>query len=472
MPDIVTSKTFVDGEKGITAAKLNQIISGSVIQPAFYSAKPSSATLDPTDVLLELKGTGAYAQITGTQLASSVAGQLPLADATQNGMLRQVSGNTTDVVDGTNHCVPIASMPGITQMRLRSFNSIGNPTFEVDQRTVGVGISAPTTVTFAQDRWGFFKAGGTTMAASANRSAVGQVILPGTNFAVSANYLRTTLTAAQATLGASDALWVNQSIEGPVLRELIGDVHSVSLLVRSSVAGLTFGLALRDSTGTRSLTKLCTIPSANTWTLIQLPNLPVWAAGGSFPLSPGGIGYSLLITLAAGTTLTAPANDTWQNGNFTGALGQANFAAQAVNSTFDIAFVQHEPGAFCTTLIDKPFMQNLDECLRYFCKSYAYAQALGSATAQACLNFTVFAGGFATLPSGYASFPKELAKSPTMTIYASGGAINNVLDGVAATNRVVNSTTSTTRYLSQITLATASVAGNIIQFHYTADTGW
>jgi hypothetical protein len=109
MPDIVTSKTFVDGEKGITAAKLNQITSGAVIQPAFYSAKPSSPTLDPTDVFLELKANGAFAQISGAQIASSVAGQLALADTTQNGMLRKLSGLATDFVDGTNNCQDLIS---------------------------------------------------------------------------------------------------------------------------------------------------------------------------------------------------------------------------------------------------------------------------------------------------------------------------------------------------------------------------
>ena len=63
-----------------------------------------------------------------------------------------------------------------------------------------------------------------------------------------------------------------------MFRELAGDVHSVSLLVRSSVAGLKFGLILRDSpTTTKTLAKLCTIPSSGTWTLIQLPNNSILA---------------------------------------------------------------------------------------------------------------------------------------------------------------------------------------------------
>jgi hypothetical protein len=129
---------------------------------------------------------------------------------------------------------------------------------------------------------------------------------------------------------------------------------------------------LRDNPATRSITKLCTIPTAGAWTLITLPNLPTVAAGGNWNFSTGAIGYELDITLAAGSTLTSPANDVWQNGNFIGALGQDNFCAKAVNSVFYVAFIQHEPGLLCTTLIDKPFSQNYEECLRYYAKSYDY----------------------------------------------------------------------------------------------------
>ena len=164
-----------------------------------------------------------------------------------------------------------------------------------------------------------------------------------------------------------------------VVRELINDVHSISLLVYSSVAGLKFSVALRDPTDANSLVNLCTIPTANTWTLITLPNLPVWPAGGNFSILPGAQGYNLTVTLACGSTYMAPAAGTWQTGLFLGAPGMSSWVASPVNSTFFLAFVQHEPGALCTTLMDKPFSQNLDECLRYYQKTYAYGTKPGTA---------------------------------------------------------------------------------------------
>jgi hypothetical protein len=307
MADIVTSRTFVDGEKNITAQKLNDIVASSVIQPAFVSAKPSTSTVAPTDNLLVLTAAGGtYAKAPFQTIIDSVNANL-----------------------NTN--------AAIWSVRLRSFQALGNNTFEVDQRNVGNTVANAANNTFIQDRWLIGKSG--TMAYSVGRSsaALPDVVVPGTNFRISNAFLRVTLTTAQASLAATDYTQIYQNVEGCQWRELSNDVHSISLLVRSSVAGLTFGVALRDSAPTKTLTKLCTIPSANTWTLITLPNLPVWPAG-NFSSAPGAIGYTLSIVLAAGSSQMNSANDTWQTIAALGAVGQSSFANSPVNSTFDIAY--------------------------------------------------------------------------------------------------------------------------------------
>src|SRR5215471_13733070 len=102
MPDIVTTQIFADSEKGITATKMNNIIANSTIQTDFIANKPAGSALNPTDQLLELTSGGTYARITGAQLASSVAGQLSLANTSQSGMLHQTSGNIGDYCGGDN----------------------------------------------------------------------------------------------------------------------------------------------------------------------------------------------------------------------------------------------------------------------------------------------------------------------------------------------------------------------------------
>ena len=240
MADLVTSRQFTDGERGITAAKLNDIVASSVIQPAFYTSRPVAPTADPADIALILKG-GAYAQVPISALAGS------------------------------------ATQAQIWDTRLRSFNAIGNPNFEVDQRNafVGIGASIPGTI-FIQDRWISDRNTGTfTGGWSPTTTAVS---VPGTNFWITKTILRFQLTTAQASLAAGDTLGLTQSVEGIYNRELIGDVASLSLLVRSSVANLKFAAILRDGGSTKSLAKLCTLGAANTWTLFQLPNLPALAS--------------------------------------------------------------------------------------------------------------------------------------------------------------------------------------------------
>jgi hypothetical protein len=442
VPDIVTTQTFSDGEKGITATKMNNIIANSVIQPDFVTAKPSSSTLDPTDQLLEVKGAGTYARITGQQLIDSVS-----ASVTQN------------------------ITPTIWSVRLRSLNAAGNPTFECDQVNIGGTVVVANAKTI--DRW-FSSKGGTMVASAAQTSAAaGDVLVPGTNFCITRSFLRITLTTQQATLGASDGLTVYQLIEGPRFRELQYDVHSSQILVRSSVSGLKFGLCLKDAS-TRSLTKLCTIPSANTWTLIQLPNLPVWPSAGAFSSAPGVNGYQLVIALAAGTSATSPANDTWQNGNFYGALGQSNFAASPVNSTFDIAFIQHEPGALCSTPMDCPFGTNYDGdfgCLRYFYKTYELTGALGNTSGVGAKSFQTAAASTAAF--GPIQLPKPMAKVPAYTFYNHAtGAANSVQDGLGTNHAGATAQVPSSNGFLYLSFTTATTSAVQVYTQFTADTGW
>jgi hypothetical protein len=299
----------------------------------------------------------------------------------------------------------------------------------------------------------------------------GQVLLPGTNFTISSAYLRFTLTVQQPTLAAGDFLVLIHNPESIQFRELQNDVHSLQVLVRSSVAGLKFGLALRDPGVAQSLTKLCTIPTADTWTLITCPNLPIWPNAGNFTSSIGNLGYYLILTLASGTTFMAPTNDTWQSGNFFGATGQSNFASQAAGATFDLAFVQHEPGAQCSTPIDKPFTQNLEECLRYFQKSYSYGVKPGTVDNSGRILGFVYGSGY---PWWYTPFKKIMAKVPTIAGYSPAtGALNTVRDESANVDRsITSSIQSGDAGFSGFTLSSFSVNPSYHSYHYLADTGW
>jgi hypothetical protein len=439
MADIVTSRIFADGEKNITAAKLNDIVGSSVIQPAFVSAKPSTSTVAPTDNLLVLTAAqGTYAKAPFQTVIDSVNANL-----------------------NTN--------AAIWSVRLRSFNAIGNPTFEVDQRSVGNFLANPVSGTLFQDRWSYGHAG--TLACSIGRSQPYNVVVPGTNFVITSAVCQMQLTTAQASLGATDYLMISQRIEGPRWRELLADVHSISLLVQSSVAGLNFGVALRDLgpslTTTKSLCLLCTIPSANTPTLITLPNLPGFPSG-NFTSAAGAPSYELDIVFAAGTAYVAPAANTWQNGNFLAPPGIDNFASKPVNSTFLVAFVQHEPGSVCSTLMDCTFEDNYRSALRYYCKSNPYGtlpsanSGIGSSYGTAINTATVVRTGV--------HWPVPMAKTPTVRTFYSGTVNQILIDGQGAVG--VSSVLPDSRRMGTINLSTAATTTNSTYGDWDADTGW
>jgi hypothetical protein len=400
-----------------------------------------------------------------TLLNPATISAIPPASSTTPGLMNVLSGLSTDYVGGDNACHVLSVGP------VRSYNAIGNPTFEVDQRRVGSAISLGPGVNQSNymDRWNASSGGTMTYTV---QQIPANVLLPGTNFFITSKICRFTLTTAQASLGASDFASFQSIVEGQALRELLGDVTSVSLLVRSSVANVKFGLSFWDSPGNYGLVKLCTCGAANTWTLIQFPNLPIWTPSGTFPVTPGSYGYSLQIVLAAGSNQMFPANDVWVATPKYGAVGQSNFSANAVNSTFDIAFVQHEPGPVCNPLIDKPFNQNYDECLRYYQKSYEYSTAIGNTTGGNMI-FGVISASNLSYIIGLPNFLKPLAKTVTPTVYnANTGAVNSVYNSSSGASATTGTVYAGQKGLSLINLATNQVAGNLMSFGYTADTGW
>ena len=96
------------------------------------------------------------------------------------------------LIDSVSASVTQNITPTIWSVRLRSYNALGNPSFEVDQATGGgaLTIGAGTNTV---DRWSAIKVG--TMAATAQKRAE-LIPVPGTSFCISQYYLRITLTTA------------------------------------------------------------------------------------------------------------------------------------------------------------------------------------------------------------------------------------------------------------------------------------
>lgn len=421
-------------------------------QPTYWSLMAQQGATGATGAT---GSTGAQGP-TGPQGNPGVAG--PSTPSANTGNLLALGS------DSLLYLPPSAIQPTIWSARLRSFNSVGNPGMEVDQRNCFAAVSNNIN-SFAQDRWQVNSGG--TMRANTQSNQGGAVIVPGTSFAISQSQLNIVVATTEPTLAAGDFWFLNQVIEGPNWRELSNDVTSISLLVQSTIAGLKFAVSLRNIGGTLSLVKLCTIPTANTWTLITLPNIP--KPSSSFPVTPGSAAYYFSICLASGTTYTAPATDTWQSGNFLGAPGMSNFFATA-GAGFYISFIQHESGSVCTTLQDKPFTVAYDECLRYYQKSGLYGTAFPSSyysrIGDLSLGSTSVYGGL--------NFFKPMAKAPTVNTNGTAAVAGQCYLTASGANVGVASYNVLETGLQYFVLSAAGPATGPVAVlgGWQADTGW
>lgn len=367
-----------------------------------------------------------------------------------------------------------SAMASVISQRTRGYQALGNSTFEVDQRNVNNPIANIAGGTWVCDRWLWMQAAGVTGRAtvySANVSNTTGTIIPGTNFPITKRNLAVQITTSQASLAAADVVGFHQYIEGPNWRELCNDVHSISILVNSTVAPLHFSVALRDNPPTKSLVHLCTVPTANVWTLIPIPGILAFPAG-NFSNAPGVPGYNLVVCLASGSTYIAPSADTWVTGNYVAASGTDNFFANPVNSVFYCAFAQHEPGNICTAPQDLSFATNLSQSQRYYQKSYSYPTAVGTVTNLGDVIGLAIAGS--TNAQFYTPFKCTMAKVPTVTGYSNvSGAVNNVRDNSAGVDRAISSVSVLgDSSFSGFGLASSNAAAANYSYHYTADTGW
>jgi hypothetical protein len=404
---------------------------------------------------------------TGNQLTllnASPPGGIPLATTAVPGLLNSLSGNATDYVNGTNACQPLA--PVIWSVRSRSYNAIGNPNFEVNQRGWAIGAPVlPANGAFLVDRWSVSRSA-TISATFTIGASAGTIVAPGSNFMLGGQVLVIQLGAQQTTLAAGDYFVVQQTIEGSAFRELQQDVHSLSLLINTNAA-LNFSVSLRNSGNTSSLVIPVSAPSGVS--LLTFSNLPVWPGSAFSNITQGTVGYTLSVCLAAGSTFIAPATGSWQSGNYLGASGMDNFLAKPVGNNLVLSFIQHESGSQCSSLLDKPFVQNYDECLRYFSRSYDYGVAVGTNLANS--YFSLLCPGTVQYFLGWVPFPKRMAKVPTVTIYSYTGAINNI-NTVSGDKPVSGAVGLGTGGFGQVNTTAAAAAFSYGQGQFVADTGW
>jgi hypothetical protein len=246
--------------------------------------------------------------------------------------------------------------------------------------------------------------------------------------------LRHTVQVADASIAAGDFYAPGAYIEGQMIADArFGTASARQIVVRfgvrSSLAG-TFGVRLTNSGGTRSYVTTITIAGGEINTdLLRTIVIPGDTSGTW--LTDTGVGLTLQITLAAGTTFQTTAGS-WQAGAFLTTSGQTNFmgTGSATFELFDVGLYVDALAIGVAPAWELPAWDaDLRACQRYWEKSYSYATALASATYTNCSLGSTNSGALNTAQIGVNFIDKR--SGPIFTIYNPlNGVISQMVDTV------------------------------------------
>jgi hypothetical protein len=282
-------------------------------------------------------------------------------------------------------------------------NRIINGAMVISQR--GTSFVSPTSV-YTIDRWEMEENTDGTVTVTQETDAP-------TGFGFSQKF---TVTAADASLGASQDLIVGQYIEGFNTADLVFGSASaatvtLSFWVKSSLTG-TFGGALQNSARTRSYPFTYTISAASTW-----EQKTVTIAGdtsGTWIGATNGIGLRVYFGLGVGSTLSGTAG-AWAAANYYSATGAVSVIGTNA-ATWQVTGVQLEKGSTATSFDYRPYGTELALCQRYYQKFSATAG--GQVFSSGMMNATTTSRMFIPFLVPLRTNPTALEQSGTASDYA------------------------------------------------------
>ncbi|WP_414709666.1 hypothetical protein [Rhodopseudomonas sp.] len=278
-------------------------------------------------------------------------------------------------------------------------NYLINPSGEINQ----AGVGAQSDASYDFDQW--------LTLTQANPVSVSQLVdaEDGTPF------MMRTLQSNAAAQRFGRIQW----LEKLLCRELRGQPVTLSARVRISAAA-TLRYAIVEWTGAADAIAKDVV---NDWSSAS------FAAGGFFTAASTVVVASGAMALGANTlTDLAPLTGTVSSAMNNLAVLLWTDAAQPQNVSLDIGKVKLEKGAVPTPFVAPPFDQSLAACQRYWCKSYDYATAPGTATRIGADG--VYVAGAATNNGGvYPRFPVRMRIAPSggITVYSSASGTAGVL---------------------------------------------
>ena len=368
------------------------------------------------------------------------------------------------VYSGTDW-VPLASeVTNLTAYQTKALaqapyrNLIINGAMQVAQRSTSTASITSDTYG-AADRWRFLPSTQGTWTMSQENDAP-----TGSGFRKSTKVLCTTADASPA---AGDYVRLDQRIEGQNLQAIKKGTASaeqltLSFWVKSNVTG-TYIVRFYDNDNTREVSASYTISSSATWEKKTITLSP--DTTGAFD-NDNDVSLILMFMLGAGSNYTSGTlQTTWAASTLANsAVGQTNLAS-TTNNYWQVTGVQLEVGDTATPFEFKPFAQDLEECQRYYEKSYAYETALGTGLAGGWVG-SVSSGASSGEMSG-ATFKVFKRATPTITLYnavsGASGAVYRVSDAA--------NVSASTNFLGAGAIGTVSftASANGYYYHYTAN---
>lgn len=350
--------------------------------------------------------------------------------------------------------IPIDDVPAAATTLAK--NLLKNANFTLWQR--GTSFATIADGTYTADRFVYLKSGAMVHTVSRDTD-VPTVSQSG----VLSNYsLKLDCTTADASIAAGDYCRVSQRIEGYDWARVAQQDFVLTFWVKASKTG-TYCVAFRNSGADRSFVAEYTISVANTWEKKTI-NVSASPSAGTWDYT-NGVGLEVAWTLAGGSTYQTTAG-AWQTGNYFATSNQVNGTDDVANN-FWLAQVQLELGSTASAFEIKTIDKEVEECQRYYEKSYVLETAPGTATFVNSYGFRAAQADFTIS----IQFQTRKAKAPTVTLYnPNSGSSGTWRDGTASADKgaVVEGAAGAGTMSFCMENGASTTAGNKIYGHWTA----
>ena len=312
---------------------------------------------------------------------------------------------------GGTFSTTINKIKDYTLLYQKNKNRIINGSFDISQR--GTSFISVVDAAYTLDRWQYAKSG--SMVHDITQSTnVPTVAEAGRLFNKSVKIDCQTL---DSSIGSSEYCAFNQPIEGYNWLPLAQKPTVISFWVYATKIG-TYCVSLRNSISDRSCVEEYTINAANTWEKKTI-TFPASPSSGTWNYT-NGIGAILGFTLAAGSIIQTTAG-AWQNGNYISTSNQVN-ACDSTSNDFYLCGVQLEEGDVATPFESQSISEILDQCKRYYRKSYSLETDPATATSTGVLKFLTGTDRCA----GVYSFGSPMRVGPTIRYWDLAGNLSKV----------------------------------------------